>query len=200
MRIIEITGGVGSGKSEVMKILQNEYCAYVIIADDIAKNLSAKGKEGYFAIVNHFGPAICKENREIDRKKLAEIVFCDKQELLALNGITHPLVRKAIETEIALVKSEQKYSMIAIEAALLIEANYFDICDEFWYVFTSEPVRRHRLKSLRNYSDEKIDNIFSSQLSEADFRRYCSRIIDNNGDIQHLRGQLQILLKEDNNG
>ena len=200
MRIVGVTGGVGSGKSEVMKILQKEYCANIIMADDIAKNLSVKGQDGYFAIVNHFGPSICMENGEIDRKKLAEIVFGNKQERLVLNGITHPLVRKAIESEIDRVKSEQKYTMIAIEAALLIEANYFDVCDEFWYVYTSDLKRRQRLKSLRNYSDEKIDNIFNSQLSDADFRRYCSRIIDNNGDIQHLRRQLQMLLKEDSNG
>ena len=199
MRIIGITGGAGSGKSEVMKILQNEYSAYIIIADHVAKKLCEKGKESYLAIVNHFGPGICLESGDINRKKLADIVFNHGDQLRILNSLTHPLVRKDIEAEIASVKTSQKYPMIAIEAALLVEADYFDICDEFWYVYTSDETRRRRLCETRNYSNEKIDSIFNSQLPDEKFRQYCRHVIDNNQDIDHIREQLKILLKEDTN-
>lgn len=75
--------------------------------------------------------------------------------------------------------------MLVLEAALLIEEGYGEICDELWYIYASEEVRRKRLKSSRGYSDEKIDSIFASQLKEAEYRRYCKEVIDNDGDIEN---------------
>lgn len=66
--------------------------------------------------------------------------------------------------------------MLVLEAALLIEEGYGEICDELWYIYASEEVRRKRLKSTRGYSDEKIDSIFASQLKEDEYRRHCRRL------------------------
>ena len=75
--------------------------------------------------------------------------------------------------------------MLVLEAALLIEEGYGEICDELWYIYASEEVRRRRLKSSRGYSDEKIDSIFASQLKEAEYRMHCKEVIDNDGDIEN---------------
>ena len=81
-----------------------------------------------------------------------------------------------------------------VEAALLIEDHYDIFMDEIWYIYVSEDVRRIRLSASRGYSDEKISNIFKSQLSEAEFRKYADKVIDNGSDIEKTRAQLEIML------
>ena len=71
--------------------------------------------------------------------------------------------------------------LLVLEAALLIEEHYDEICDELWYIDTSRENRRIRLKESRGYSDTKVDQIFESQLSEEEYQRHCSVVIDNNG-------------------
>jgi dephospho-CoA kinase len=83
------------------------------------------------------------------------------------------------------VPTKKNLFMLVLEAALLIEEGYGEICDELWYIYASEEVRRKRLKSTRGYSDEKIDSIFASQLKEDEYRRHCREVIDNNGDIEN---------------
>ena len=78
-----------------------------------------------------------------------------------------------------------------IEAALLIEDGYKKIVDELWYIFTKEEVRRERLKASRGYSDEKIDSIIASQLSEAEFRENSDFVIDNSGTMEESLLQIQ---------
>ena len=70
------------------------------------------------------------------------------------------------------------------------------ICDELWYIYASEEVRRKRLKSSRGYSDEKIDSIFASQLKEAEYRRHCKEVIDNDGDIENTIASINKALKQ----
>ena len=84
-----------------------------------------------------------------------------------------------IKEQIAIAK-ESGRKLFVIEAALLIEDDYDEICDELWYIYTSEPIRRQRLKESREYSDEKIDAIMASQLSEESFRKVCKIVIENN--------------------
>ncbi|HBA63793.1 MAG TPA: dephospho-CoA kinase, partial [Lachnospiraceae bacterium] len=77
------------------------------------------------------------------------------------------------------------------EAALLIEDKYDEICDELWYIYAGEEIRRERLKKSRGYSDEKIDSIFASQLSEEVFRSHCDVIIDNSGVFSQTKEQIR---------
>ena len=81
-----------------------------------------------------------------------------------------------------------------LEAALLIEDHYQVICDEFWYIYVPEALRRERLKESRGYSDEKIDSILKSQLTEEEFKNACSQVIDNGKDLDFTLAQLEKLL------
>ena len=82
MKVIGITGGVGSGKSAVLKLLEEEYHAVVVQLDEVAKALQRKGTPCWKAIVEVFGREILDENEELDRKKLAQIVFQSSEKLL----------------------------------------------------------------------------------------------------------------------
>ncbi|MCI6018149.1 MAG: dephospho-CoA kinase [Clostridiales bacterium] len=195
MKVIGITGGAGSGKSEVLKILAQDFGAYVIIADDLARHLSEKGQICYENIVSAFGSGVIGDDGELDRKKLASIVFGDEAKLKLLNEMTHPYVRQAILSDIDKQREKNTASCIVIEAALLIEAGYQNVCDEMWYVYTDPDIRRQRMKETRNYSDEKIDAVMASQLSDEAFRENCDRVIVNNSTLENVKTQLTRIFK-----
>ena len=183
MKIIGITGGVGSGKSRVLSYMKEEFGAVICQADHVAWKLQEPGERCYLQIVEHFGKDILNDDETINRKKLGHIVFNDHEQLLVLNGIMHPVVK---ETIVQMIQTEQKNGTdyFVLEAALLLEDGYNQICNELWYIYTDEKIRRLRLKESREYSDTKIDAIMSSQLSEELFRKECQIVIDNSGDFE----------------
>ncbi len=198
MRIIGITGGVGSGKSRVLSYLEDTYGAVVCQADHVAWELQNPGTDCYREIVKCFGKGILYSdlsNAAIDRAKLGQIVFSDKKQLAKLNAIMHPAVKSEIKKRIH-QEAEQGTKLFVLEAALLIEEDYGEICDELWYIYTSETIRRRRLKESREYSDAKIDDIIASQLSEEVFRKECDRVIDNSGEFEHTICQIEQIIHD----
>ena len=194
MKVIGVTGGVGAGKSEVLGYIAGNWNATVVEADEVGYLVMRPGKACYSAIVDLFGVGILKEDETLDREQIAKIVFEDKEMLAKMNAIVHPAVkeyiRKAIKRE-----EENETDIFIVEAALLIEDKYDEICDELWYIYTSEENRRERLKLNRGYSDEKIDNIFASQLPESTYREVCKAEIDNNHLPEDAFSQIDALMK-----
>lgn len=185
MRIIGITGGVGAGKSEILAYLEKNYGACVIQADQVGHLVMEPGEPAYRMILDAFeGQAkekrLLRADGSIDRGVLGGLVFGKPERLMQLNGIIHPAVKEWICREIE-KRRQQGCELLVIEAALLIEGGYEKICQELWYIHADEEVRRERLKSSRGYSDQRIDAIFSSQLSQEEFRRHCQVVIDNGG-------------------
>lgn len=198
MKVIGLTGGVGSGKSTVANIMKNEFHAHIIIADQVGHLMMQKGNRSYDLILHHFGEEILDEKKEIDRKKLSNLVFLNnpnaKKQLEILNSFIHPYVNEYIKDNLEKMKQSKKESIVVIETAILFEAGYDNICDEIWYVNTTMEIRRDRLKQSRNYTDEKIDSIMSNQLSEQEFMKYCTKIIYNDGELEKIRKQIKLLL------
>lgn len=194
MRMIGITGGVGSGKSQVLSWLREHCQGEFLEADRVAHRLMARGGSCYAAIVELFGREILGEEGEIDRKKMGSRVFQDRELLKKLNAIVHPAV-KAYIREAADRARARGDKFLFLEAALLIEEKYDEICDELWYVYAEEAVRRERLKKSRGYSDEKIDGMLASQLPEEEFRKHCCFVLDNSGDFSDTAKQLEQRMK-----
>lgn len=192
-KIIGITGGIGSGKTQVLTILEEQYGAYIIIADDVSRRLSQPGEISYTKIVDYFGPTLLLADGSIDRAKLAEIVFSDLRELEILNSFIHPYVKEDIlrQIDLALLAG---YPYIAIEAALLIEDGYQSICDELWFIRTSLEIRKQRLIKSRGYSEQKIASIMKNQLEESLFELQCDHIVENDQNIENLRRQISRIL------
>ncbi len=192
MKFIGITGGVGAGKSEILRYIKERYPAKILLADELAHELMAPGRECFDLIRETFGREdIFNSAGELDAEKLSRVIFSDSVKRKQLNDIVHPAVKKEI---LRLAEQERKkgeVSYFILEAALLIEEGYDKICDELWYIDTSRENRRRRLKESRGYSDEKIDGIFRSQLSEEEYRKYGKVIIDNNGLLQETFDQIK---------
>ena len=196
MKVIGITGGIGSGKSLVANLLRDKYGAHILDTDRIAKTQMEPKGASYQTVVDYFGKEILSVSGLIDRSKLAAIVFNDKNKLLKLNELTHPKVLLAVREEIQTMRDEKTAPYLVVETALMIESGYDFICDEVWFVHTPEEERKNRLKMERNYSDEKINSIFESQSKADAFRNRFHKVIENVGDIGKLDQQVELLLKE----
>lgn len=189
MIILGITGAVGAGKSTIMNRLREQYGAYTIQADQVGHLLMKKGQICYDAILKQFGEGILAENGEIDRKKLGGIVFSNRRLLLKLNNIIHPAVKQYI-LDMVKKKRQEGCALFAMEAALLLEEHYDAICDDLWYIYVNDEVRRARLKADRGYSDEKITEILENQLEDGIFRERCRYVVENNGDLNQTYEQI----------
>ena len=196
MKIIGITGGVGCGKSEVIRYIMKKYNCFVIFADDVAKQLQQKGNLCYDRIVALLGKEILTLDGEIDKAKMAAKIFADEVLLESVNDIIHPAVYDYVKEKIAEYKKKNEIDFFIIEAALLIECGYGKIVDEMWYVYTADDLRRERLKISRGYSDEKINQIFSSQLSYEEFKKASSFVLNNNGTVEDTKKQIDNKLEE----
>ncbi len=188
--VIGITGGVGCGKSTVLDVLNKKYNAHIIDADKVAHRLMEPFGQAYEKVRDYFGDEVISDDGCIDRKKLGQIVFNNKEKLEKLNGIVHPLVKEAIKKEIKAISSSDKNKLIAVEAALFIEAGYTDICDELWYIYTDKNIRIERLMNSRGYSVEKAESIIANQLSDEKFRKNCQIVIDNSKDTDYTETQI----------
>lgn len=191
IKVVGITGGVGSGKSVVMHMLEEEFGARIILADLVAHDLMEPGAISYEQIVKNFGKEILAADGTIDRAAISRVVFSNPDKLSILNQITHPNVKKEILSRIEVYQEEGTASIIAVEAALLIEEGYQEYFDEMWFVYVDEETRIHRLMDGRGYSEEKSRSIMEQQLGEEEFVAHCDKVIDNNRGLEELRAQLQ---------
>ena len=190
MKLIGITGGVGSGKSEIVRFLQDNYNCRVEFADDVAKRLEEPGGSCFEPLVELLGKEVLSDGA-IDNKKMAAMIFKDETLVSRVNAIVHPKVWDYFEDAVSLEREKGEIDYFFIEAALLIECGYEKIVDELWYVYASKETRKKRLKDARNYTDEKIDSIFSNQLSDDEFRNHCDFIIDNDKDLDTVLEQIK---------
>ncbi len=186
--VIGIAGGVGSGKSTVLGILEKEYDACLCMADELGHQAMRRGMEPYKEILRVFGDEVCAKDGEIDRGLLARRVYDNKEQLELLNGIIHPFVTEEIRQKIA---SHRKDRLFVLETAILFETGCDKLCDEVWGVITENELRIHRLMASRGYSREKAESIMRNQYSNNELTKRCDRIIVNDGDITELVRQIQ---------
>ena len=198
MKFIGITGGVGAGKSAVLDYLATKPGVRVMLADEIAHELMEPGTDCYEQIRQAFPEHdIYKQDGHFDRIKLAKVIFSDENKRAGMNGIVHPAVKAYVIAEAKRERQEGTLALLVLEAALLIEEHYDEICDELWYIYTTEENRRARLKASRGYSDAHVDRIFASQLSEEEYRRHCRVVIDNNGTLEETLTQTEEALRRE---
>ena len=196
MRFIGITGGVGAGKSAVLSYLKERGRVRIMMADRIAEELMEPGGACYDGVKELFaGEKVFLEDGRIDRPAMASVIFRREKMREALNALVHPAVKRYVRSQYVLEKEKGELDFLFLEAALLIEEHYDEICDELWYIYTSKEIRAKRLMESRGYSSQKIEQIFASQLSEAEYRRACREVIDNNGTAEETALQLEKLMR-----
>ena len=185
---VALTGGIGSGKSLVGEILE-ELGALVIDSDQLAREVIERGSPGYEEVVNAFGDSILSEG-QIDRSKLAAVVFNEADLRKKLESIIHPLVREAAEK---LAKKLPSGAILINQIPLLVES---DGAKRFDYVVTvsaDEEIRRERLR-LRGLKDYEITQRIAAQVSDSQREKIANYIIRNDGSIDELTRAVEALM------
>lgn len=186
--IIGVTGGFGTGKSTVAKYFKR-FGAKVIDADKIARNLLNPGTDVYRKAIDIFGGGILKNNKSIDRVKLAGIVFNDNNLLKRLNKLVHPQVKKIIKQEIARA-SEKK---VVLDVPLLFEAKLENLVDQIIVVKVSKAKQIERLCNKVSLRKEEILKRINAQMPLSDKVRLADFVIDNNSTIENTNKQIERL-------
>ena len=180
--VVGLTGPIGAGKTTVAAILR-DLGARVIDADAIAKDEQLRGTTGYSAIVQQFGTAVLGEDREVDRRKLAAIVFADPRRLEQLERILHPRVISRILEARKMLPDDQ---VLVVEAIKLIETSLRNACDRVWVVLAPRDQLGSRLAS-RGMDEAAVTARLRSQAGDDDFRGAGDVVIENDGDRDALR-------------
>jgi dephospho-CoA kinase len=185
---VALTGGIGSGKSLVGEILE-DLGALVIDSDQLAREVIERGSPGYEEVVSAFGDSILSEG-QIDRSKLAAVVFNESDLRKKLESIIHPLVREAAEK---LARKLPSGAILVNQIPLLVES---DGAKRFDYVVTvsaNEEIRRERLR-LRGLKDYEITQRMAAQVSDSEREKIANYVIKNDGSIDELTRAVEELM------
>jgi dephospho-CoA kinase len=185
MRVVALTGGIGSGKSLAAQYFA-ELGAFVIDADQLSREAIERGSKGFDEVVSIFGDSILL-NGEISRKALAESIFKDPQLKLKLEAIVHPFVRKKFEVAVSSLKEGE---VLIYEIPLLVETKAHD---RFDLVITVEAEYENRVERLRSRGMQKseIDARIASQATRLEREEIADFLIENNGDQDELLRQVE---------
>ncbi len=185
--ILGITGSFGSGKTTVARLFKSRQTK-IIDADRLAHGLFNPASKTYKRIVAVFGKAIVKDNRSIDRKKLAGIVFNDKSLLKKLNQIIHPEVIKMIKKKI---NASGGSRIIILDVPLLIEAGLKKMADKLIVVKISQDKQLERIQNKTSLRKSDILKRIRSQIPLREKLRLADFIIDNSGTIRETKKQVE---------
>ena len=192
--VIGITGGIGSGKSLVTKLLQTKFGAAVIDTDTVGHEVMEIGTKAYYEMLETFGKEVLAKDESIDRKILGDLVFANEEMLSKLNDIIHPAVEAEVDKRIEDF-NKKNYKYIALETALMIKVGYNRKCDKVWYVYADKDVRLKRLYYNRGLDRVKAAKIIDNQNSDEEFRKIADAVIDNSGTEEETLVQIKKILK-----
>ena len=192
--LIGITGGIASGKSTVIQYLR--YQGYPVIdADKLGHKVLEPGNAGYSKVVEKFGAGILNKDKSVNRLILGGIVFSDPSKLQALNEISHPLIAEMVMKEFESIVSDDSNGIVFLEAALLIEANWYNMCHRIWVITLEVAEERRRLQRRDDLSESEARSRLESQLSIKERLAYADVVLDNNGSRKDLLSQTQQALE-----
>ncbi len=205
MKMIGITGGVGSGKTAVLDYIRDRYNCRILLADEISHRMMAAGGCIHEELVGILEKVPGEEPLtdaagEIRHSAMASRIFRNPKVRQSVNELLHPAVKEFVLEEVeqerrkAAAGAPDRVDYLFLEAALLIECGYGSLVDEMWYIYCSLDERRKRLRESRGYSDEKVDSILRTQLSEEEFRKGSDVVIDNSGSFEDACRQVDARL------
>ena len=192
--LIGLTGGIASGKSTVIQYLR--YQGYPIIdADKLGHKVLEPGNPGYSKVVEKFGEGILNKDKSVNRLILGGIVFSDPSKLQALNEISHPLIAEMVMKEFESIVSSDSNGIVFLEAALLIEANWYNMCHHIWVVTLEKAEASRRLQKRDGLSESEAISRLESQLTAKEKIAYADVVLRNDGSRKDLLSQTQHALE-----
>src|SRR5690348_10500766 len=188
MKVIGLTGGVGSGKSTVAEMFR-ELGATVIDADEAAHAVYAPGTPGFDAVVREFGGEYVRDGA-IDRRRLGALVFNDGAALRRLNAIVHPLVREWMAAR-TVEAFDSGAEIVLQDVPLLYENDLEGLFSSVVLVYTPADVQLERLVEGRGLPRERAESMIAAQMPIDEKRRRAHHVIDNSGTVEETREQVE---------
>ena len=194
MRVVGLTGGIGTGKSAVAAILR-ELGVTVIDADEATRAVQARGTDGLNRLAQEFGSSIITPDGDLDRSRLADIAFKDPDARLRLNAIVHPLVRQWM-AERQQEAFERGDELVVMDIPLLFESRGAGAFQTTILVYAPEELQLRRLMELRGMTDEQARQRIAAQMPIEEKRRLATHVIENSGSLEQLRTRVRQVLAE----
>lgn len=189
---VGLTGGIGSGKSEVARRLR-AHGAVVVDYDQLARDVVGAGTPGQAAVVAEFGPEVLAADGELDRERLAQLVFGDEDARGRLNAIVHPLVRARAAEAAAQVPDG---GVVVHDIPLLVESGLAPAFDTVVVVTAPVETRVRRLVTRRGMSEEAALARVRAQASDEDRLAAATHVVSNDGDLEALDAQVERVWEE----
>ncbi len=197
--LVGLTGSIGSGKSSVSDILRH-LGAFTIDADKVSRDVMARDKKGYRRVVSEFGKTILAEDGEINRRKLAKIIFSDTEKAERLEKLLHPIIIDEENRIIECIRKSAKHGIIVVEASLMLETGSYERFSKIVVVTCEKEKRFSRLSKSRGMKRDMFERIDERQMNDADKLKYADYHIENDGTEDELFEKavwLNLKLRED---
>jgi len=195
MLIVALTGGIGSGKSVVARMFEDEG-AYVIDLDELARRVVEPDKPAWRDVVAYFGTGILNPDRTVNRSALAEIVFSDPERRRVLEEFTHPWIFEEQDALLKAIKDQDPCSVVVIEFPLLFELNFQKKFDKVIVVYAPRDAQVRRAVERDGFSEEQVDKRLMAQISIEEKRLLSDYSIDNEGSLCSTRDQVGEVMRE----
>lgn len=192
---VGLTGNIASGKSYASEVFA-ELGANVIDADKVVHELLASGTKTYHKVLNAFGEGILNQNQEIDRKKLAQIVFFDSEKRLLLNNLIHPEVGAEILRRVFDLEQSSASGIIIVDAALMVETGGHKMYDRLIVVACDPALQVSRLMSRDGLTEKEARARIESQMPIEEKRKFADYVIETSGTLKQTRDQAEAIYRD----
>jgi dephospho-CoA kinase len=191
---VGLTGSIAVGKTYVSQLFRDLGC-YVLDADEIARKVVSPGSEGLRAVVEAFGEGVLQADGSLDRQKLGNIVFSDKEKRAHLNSLLHPLIIEEQDLILSQLKQGRKTRIAIIDAALMIESGSYRRFDKLIVVFCDPLIQIERLMARNRISKEEAAKRVQAQMSQAEKKSFADYLIDTSRGFEDTHRQVTELYK-----
>jgi dephospho-CoA kinase len=192
---IGLTGGIACGKSTVSRMFV-ECGAALVDADQIARHVVKPDQEGWHAVIDRFGENIVLPDRTLDRKKLGEIVFADRQARLDLQSILHPLIRIEMRQQIQHYENSQPCQLVLVDVPLLFESNLQSMFEQTIVVYVDRDTQITRLMERDGLTKVEAEARLQSQMPIEQKKKLADFVIDNRGSREGTKRQVKALWED----
>ncbi|MGH7169806.1 MAG: dephospho-CoA kinase [Gemmataceae bacterium] len=191
-RVIGLIGGIGSGKSQVAAAFARQGAR--IIAGDQLGQAALRDPAIRARVASRWGEAILEKGGEIDRRRLGAIVFANPVERKALEAIAHPWIRRHILADIEAARQDPSVPLIVLDAAIMLEAGWNEVCDRLVYIEAPRAVRLQRVAHQRGWNEKEVDARERAQLPLTEKVVRADHVLDNSASLEHLNRQVTDLI------
>jgi len=190
--VVGLLGGIGSGKSQVAAAFARQG-ARIIVGDQLGQ-AALRDPDIRARVVCRWGQGIVDASGEIDRRRLAAIVFADSVQRKALEAITHPWIRQRIREQVEEACKEPRVPLIILDAAVMLEAGWNEVCDRLLFIEAPREVRLARVAQQRGWSEVEVEARELAQLPLTEKAVRADHVLDNSASLEHLNCQVNDLL------